>query len=179
MDQDCSIYHFASFGDALAVLALTAKHGSVEVIECAPIGKRGQLIALGLPQDLDALAGEIRTAEVVRATRIRSLDPRTVESYLGHQVLENSVSSVLVLEADFLGSLWQSAEVILSNGGSLIELRQQKVEPGCSHLIAGFSEGIIADRVASLISSGEVTVTHIRNVDRNAVLKPYLSLDAD
>lgn len=134
MTTATGVFQFKSIAANYRAINLCSYSKNIKILEAAPMGLSSQLVVQGPSVDIETLQKSMRTGDLIRSQVFVDLDPRILKALLS---LETSPlkTSLVTLEAAFLGDLFMAAQVLLGAGCLIVELRQMRSHPPHGYLV--------------------------------------------
>jgi hypothetical protein len=134
MSSSLGVVLMKSIGAGYFALNSAAATENLEVVEFSPLGAQSQILVLGAHQKVKEFIVELRTAEIIRSTIVANFNEQILKNYLSLETC-NQKKFTLILEANFVGDLFQSASELVKLGLSIVDFRVFRTTGSPGHVI--------------------------------------------
>ncbi|GIL17120.1 MAG: hypothetical protein BroJett040_08710 [Oligoflexia bacterium] len=164
---------FKSLGAAYRALNMIGFEEQIAVIEFAPLGSQAHIIMTG-PQDLvQQTMNKLHYSDVERTDITINAPDVLLKAYLGQEV-PTLQSTVLLVEASFVGDLFKTGTRLIELGFHLVDIRVQRVVGSPGYLVATGNPSGEALRAATALSKENLSVTALDQLSRG--FKDYFQI---
>ena len=113
---------FQTVGAGYAALNVAGSFDKLEILEFSPLGAQAQLIVKAEANLIEKLISAVPALELLKSVILEKPHEKILKAYLGLE-MSPILEEVLVIETDFLGTLFKYANLLLEKNMNIVDLR--------------------------------------------------------